>query len=131
MVLKLGPQEMELILFICDCQDPMTTKEIVERFGVPRGLARTTILTTLERLRKKNLVARTDLNKINHYSSRISKEELLQRMVQNFVDQTLRGSISPFVSYLTQKENINEAEFMEFKQLIEDLEHSRNKRKDD
>jgi hypothetical protein len=52
-------------------------------------------------------------------------------MVQNFVDQTLGGSLSPFVTYLTQEGNISEAELAEFKQLIEDLDRNRAKRKVD
>jgi predicted transcriptional regulator len=131
MLPTLGPQEMELIRFISDCQNPMTTREVAESFGEPRGLARTTVLTMLERLRKKNFVVRTDIKGIHHYSSRISKGELLQGMVQNFVDQTLGGSLSPFVTYLTQEGNISEAELAEFKQLIEDLDRNRAKRKDD
>ncbi|MDP4164948.1 MAG: BlaI/MecI/CopY family transcriptional regulator [Bacillota bacterium] len=128
MLPTIGQQEMELILFLSDNHEPMTTREITERFGEPHSLARTTVLTMLERLRKKNLVTRSDIQGIHHYSSRLSKEELLQGMIRNFIQQTLGGSVSPFVTYLTQEGNLNKAELAEFKRLIEDLD---NGRKDD
>ena len=35
-------------------------RDVTEQFGKPRGLARTTILTVMERLRKKNFVKRQE-----------------------------------------------------------------------
>ena len=39
--------------------EELSTPAVHERVGVPRGLAYTTILTVLQRLRKKGLVKRT------------------------------------------------------------------------
>lgn len=122
---SLGSQETELLKFISACQEPLTVREITEAFGEAHGLARTTILTMLERLRKKGFVNRTEIEGINHYASNSSKGDLLQEMVGHFVERTLEGSLSPFMTYLTQKAELSDAELAEFKLIIANLERNR------
>ncbi len=126
---SLGSQETELLKFISAHQEPLTVREITEVFGEAQGLARTTILTMLERLRKKGFVNRTEIEGINHYASNSSKSDLLQDMVSHFVEKTLEGSLSPFMAYLTQKVELSDAELAEFKQLIANLEQNRSSKK--
>jgi predicted transcriptional regulator len=123
---SLGNQETELLKFISARQEPLTVREITEQFGESLGLARTTILTMLERLRKKGFVNRTEIEGINHYASNSSKSDLLQDMVSHFVEKTLEGSLSPFMAYLTQKAELSDTELAEFKQLIANLEQNRS-----
>jgi predicted transcriptional regulator len=115
---SLGNQEIELLKFISDHPEPIAVRKIIDGFGEPRGLARTTILTMLERLRKKGFVTREILDGVYHYTSKTSKNILLQNMVKEFVEKTLGGSISPFVNYLTQKVHLTENELAEFRRLI-------------
>jgi predicted transcriptional regulator len=126
---SLGSQELELIRFISESQIPLSAREIVRLFGEPRGLARTTILTMLERLRKKGYLVRTVIEGIYHYQCQVSKGEFLQGIVRNFIEETLEGSLSPFVAYLTQEAKINDTELAELKQLIAALEENREKPK--
>lgn len=123
---SLGSQETELLKYISALQEPLTVREITEQFGEAQGLARTTILTMLERLRKKGFVNRTEIEGINHYASKSSKSDLLQDMVGHFVEKTLEGSLSPFMAYLTQKVDLNDAERAEVQRLIEKLEKSQS-----
>lgn len=128
----LGNQEIELLKFISDHPEPIAVREITDGFGDPRGLARTTILTMLDRMRKKGVVAREMLEGVYHYTSKISKSVLLQNMVKDFVEKTLGGSISPFVNYLTQKMDLTESELAEFRRLIANYDPDPSvKRKDE
>jgi predicted transcriptional regulator len=122
---SLGTQELELLRFVSECPEPLTVREITELFGEPRKLARTTILTMLERLRKKGFITREEFQGINHYFSKISKSELLQDMVKNFVEKTLGGSLTPFVAYLNQANELSDAELAEFKRMIHELDMGR------
>lgn len=122
---SLGNQETQLLKFISSRQEPLTVREITEQYGEAHGLARTTILTMLERLRKKEFVVRTEIDGINHYASKTSKSDLLQEMTRNFVEKTLEGSLSPFMTYLTQKAELSDMELEEFKRLIDNLEKNR------
>lgn len=123
---SLGNQQAELLKFISACQEPRTVREITEQFGEANGLARTTILTMLECLRKKGYVDRTEIDGINHYVSKTSISDLLQTMVGDFVEKTLEGSLSPFMVYLTRKADLNDTERAEVQRLIEKLEKSQS-----
>lgn len=52
---SLGNQEIELLKYISDHSEPIPVRDILEQFGEPRGLARTTVLTMLDRLLKKRI----------------------------------------------------------------------------
>ncbi len=127
---SLGAQELELIRLISNSQTPLSAREIVKLFGESHGLARTTILTMLDRLRKKGFLVRTVKEGIYHYESQVSKGEFLQGIIRNFVEKSLEGSVSPFVAYLTQEAEISETDLAELKQLVADLDKSRTERKD-
>ncbi|HBE76399.1 MAG TPA: methicillin resistance protein [Firmicutes bacterium] len=127
---SLGAQELELIRLISDSQTPLSAREIVKLFGESHGLARTTVLTMLERLRKKGFLVRTEMEGIYHYASHVPKGEFLQGIVRNFVEKTLEGSLSPFMAYLTQEAKISDSDLAELKQLIADLEQQHSERKD-
>jgi predicted transcriptional regulator len=129
---RLGTQELELVRFVSNSQTPLSTREIAKLFGEPRDLARTTtILTMLERLKKKGYLIRTEVNGIHHYESKVSKEEFLQGVVRNFVEKTLEGSLFPFVAYLTQEAKISDAELADLRRLIDGLDRNRVERKDE
>lgn len=125
---SLGAQEAELLKFMSERTEPLTVREVADQFGGARGLARTTILTMLERLRKKGFVSREEIDGLNHYASKTTKHVLLQDMVKNFVEKTLGGSLSPFVTYLAQKTELSEADLAGLKRMIADLESKTSNR---
>ena len=53
----LGEQELALLRFVTD-RAPVTVRAALAQFGEPRGLARTTVLTVMERLRTKGYLRR-------------------------------------------------------------------------
>ncbi len=54
-----GDQELVVLRWVAE-HGPVTVGEVAEKFGEPQGLARSTILTVMERLRGKgHLLART------------------------------------------------------------------------
>ncbi len=55
----------------------------------------------MERLRKKNYLTRRKDGGAFQYLPVVAKTELMQTLVQDFVEKTLGGSLSPFVAYLT------------------------------
>src|SRR5438309_1554535 len=50
-------RELEILGYVAD-HAPVSTREVAERFGEPNGLARTTVATLMERLRKKGYLTR-------------------------------------------------------------------------
>jgi predicted transcriptional regulator len=117
----LGDQELEVLRFVAE-HAPISVGEVAQRFGVPRGLARTTILTVMERLRKKGYLGRSRNERPALYSPRVAPAEVMRGLVREFVQKTLGGSFSPFVAYLAEAKELPEAELAALRRLVEALE---------
>ena len=64
---SVGDQELALLHFIAE-HAPATVAQAVEGFGQPRGLARSTVLTMMERLRRKAHLTRRSADGGYRYS---------------------------------------------------------------
>lgn len=119
--LPLGDQQLELHRFVTE-RGPVTVREVVDEYGEPRGLARTTVLTMMEKLREKGYFVRRRSGGVYRYSSRVSAEEAEQTLVERFVESTLGGSIAPFVAYLTRVRKLSAQEAEELRRLARELD---------
>lgn len=117
---SLGDQELALLRYVTD-HAPVTVREAAAKFGEPHGLARTTILTMMERLRLKNYLTRFKDQSAFQYKPVVAKTELMQSLVKDFVEKSLGGSLSPFVAYLSEAK-LSEREIAELRQLVETSE---------
>ena len=124
---SIGDQEMALLRFISDA-GRATVAQAVEGYGQPRGLARSTVLTMMERLRKKGHLGRRRVEGVFHYAPRTAPGAALQHAVSTFVDRTLGGSITPFVAYVAEREGLSDDEIGELESLLEKLQRERKKK---
>ena len=118
---QLGKQELEVLRYVTD-HAPISVRAVAEQFGEPRGLARTTILTMMERLRLKNFLTRHKDGGSFQYAPAVPKSDLMRGLVRDFVEKTLGGSLSPFVAYLSDTKNLSEDERNELRRLVDDME---------
>lgn len=118
---SLGEQELQLLQYVSD-HHPTSVREAVEGFGAINGLARTTVLTMLERLRRKGFLTRRTEGSVNVYSPSVEKGEMLRGVVQDFVERTLGGSLSPFVAYLAKARNLSDDEIEKLRELVSESE---------
>jgi len=125
---SIGDQELALLRFVSDA-GRATVAQAVEGFGQPRGLARSTVLTMMERLRKKGHLGRRRVDGVFHYEPRTAPGAALQHAVSTFVDRTLGGSISPFVAYVAEREGLSNAEIEELESLLAKLQRNRPKKR--
>ena len=100
---------------------PVTVRDVVESFGEPRGLARTTVLTVMERLRIKGYLTRQKEQGGFQYKPSVPKTELMHNLVEDFVKKTLGGLVSPFVAYLSDSKRLSDEEIADLKRLVEKL----------
>ena len=124
---SIGDQELALLRFVADA-GRATVAQAVEGFGQPRGLARSTVLTMMERLRKKGHLARRRVDGVYHYAPRTAPGAALQHAVSTFVDRTLGGSITPFVAYVAEREGFSDDEIEELESLLQKLQRERKKK---
>jgi predicted transcriptional regulator len=123
---SIGEQELALLRHIAD-QGAASVGDVAESFGDPRGLARSTVLTMMERLRKKGLLARKLAGGVYQYRAQRSSAELLQGAVERFVERHLEGSVSPFLAYLSDAPKLSDAELTELEKIVGRLKADRKK----
>lgn len=119
-----GAQELQLLRHIAKT-GPQTVGQLVETFGVSQGLARSTVLTMMERLRGKGYLTRKRVSGVYVYASSAGDEELMRDTVGRFVQRALEGSLSPFAAYLAERSQVSEAELAQLERAVERLRSRR------
>lgn len=117
---SVGRAEAEVLRYIAD-RHPITVREVADYFAQTKGLAKTTILNVMERLREKELLTRQPGENGFVYSPSQTKVGLLRDMVHRFVDEMLGGSLEPFTAYLAENPAIDETELARLKAVIAEL----------
>ena len=122
----IGDQELTLLRDLSE-HGAATVAEVVERFGQPRGLARSTVLTMMERLRKKGHLTRKQVDGVYRYAPRTAPADAVQHAVASFVDRTLGGSVTPFVTFLAESHAVSDEELAELEELVARLQGERRR----
>jgi predicted transcriptional regulator len=92
--------------------------EAAEEYGGGRGLARSTVLTMMERLRRKGHLERRRVGGVYRYTATRLAGETMRGVVASFVERTLGGSLSPFAAYLAAAESVSPAELAELERIV-------------
>lgn len=121
---SLGEQEMLILNFISE-NSPITVREVALHFEQERNLARTTVLTVMERLRKKGLLSRSQIEGIFKYSSKVKTGDVLSSKISDFVEKTLGGSVGPLFNYFISSSHLSEDEIKKLKDLAQKFENSK------
>ena len=120
----IGDQELALLHHI-DESGAASVGEVAASFGESRGLARSTVLTMMERLRGKNYLKRRQTGGVYRYSTATGLGEVMRGAVGQFVEKTLSGSVSPFVAWMAEHGEVSDAELDELKALVAQLQTDR------
>jgi predicted transcriptional regulator len=122
----ISKQELECLLYVAQ-QGPLAAAEVCDGFGAPRGLARTTVLTVLERLRRKGYLGRRRQEGLFTYRALGGHVEVMRRSVGQFVDRALGGSLSPFAAYLSDRAEVSDEELRELRRAVDALSSRRRR----
>ncbi|NMW23098.1 BlaI/MecI/CopY family transcriptional regulator [Rhodanobacter soli] len=120
----IGDQELALLHHIDEC-GTASVGEVAASFGEPRGLARSTVLTMMERLRGKGYLKRRQLKGMFRYSTATGPGEVMRSAVGSFVEKTLSGSVSPFVAWMSERAEVSDTELAELEALVTQLQSRR------
>ena len=113
----IGEQELTLLRHIAD-RGAVSVGEAAEEFGASHGLARSTVLTMMERLRKKGYLSRRLQDGVYRYRARKSSAELMKGAVRRFIERNLGGSVSPFLAYLSESGEISQSEMRQLEEIV-------------
>lgn len=121
---SIGDQELALLQYIAT-QGDASVGEVASAFAESRGLARSTVLTMMERLRGKGFLRRRQVDGVFRYSGTRGPEDAVRGAIGKFVENTLQGSVSPFVAWMSERGRISDDELAELEALVADLQSQR------
>lgn len=114
---ELGPLERSVMDQIWDRDQDVTVRDLIDAPGI-RGLAYTTVMTVLDRLRQKGYLTRRRAGRAYSYRARISREQYLSTLVgQVFAASDDRRSV-----LLGFAQKINGEDLAELRKMIRDIE---------
>jgi predicted transcriptional regulator len=117
----IGRAEMEVLRYIAD-HPAATVGEVGEHLAKTKGQTRNTASNMMERLRTKGYLERERVEGIYRYTAPMGKVSLLKQAVEDFVDSTLGGSVSPLIAYLTEHVEVSEEQLVQLKSLLNEIE---------
>ncbi|MBN2349662.1 MAG: BlaI/MecI/CopY family transcriptional regulator [Bacteroidales bacterium] len=94
-------------------------KDIVDQFPEPKP-AYTTISTVIRVLVKKKFINYNTYGKIHEYFPLLSKDDYFRKHFKGVVKDFFSGSVSNFVSFFTNDENLNLSELEKMRKMIEE-----------
>jgi predicted transcriptional regulator len=124
---SIGDQELALLHYLAE-HEPASVGEVAAGFGEPRGLARSTVLTMMERLRAKGYLKRRQAQGVYRYSTATGPGEAMRSAVGQFVEKTLSGSVSPFVAWMAERGEVSDDELAELQALVKQLKTTRKEK---
>ena len=122
---SIGDQELALLQYIAEHGD-VSVGEVAAVFGESRGLARSTVLTMMERLRAKAYLERRQVDGgVFRYSTTGLQDDVVRHAVGSFLENTLQCSVSPFVAWMSQSTEVSDDELAELETLVATLQTRR------
>ncbi|SEM29931.1 Predicted transcriptional regulator [Luteibacter sp. UNCMF331Sha3.1] len=122
----IGDQELALLQYIEEAPKS-SVAEVCAGYGEARGLARSTVLTMMERLRTKGYLVRRRIDGSYRYSATNGTGEVMTGAVARFVEKTLQGSVSPFVAWMSERGKVSDSELAELEALVDTLQRRKDR----
>lgn len=116
---QLGPLEQRLLQEIWN-RGSATVRELIDCADL--GIAYTTVMTTLDRLYKKQLLTRTPEGRAFRYAAQVSREELQRAAAQDAIRQLLNSDSAANMplSYLVEAVSGHDRQLLDqLQQLVE------------
>lgn len=120
----IGDRELALLQYLSD-QPQASVGEVAADFGKRHDLARSTVLTMMERLRTKAYLRRRKIKGVYRYDIATGPGEAMRGAVAGFVEKTLSGSVSPFVAWMAERGSVSDEELAELEALVAQLQTKR------
>jgi len=115
-----GSQELAILRYVAE-HGPVGVGAVAEAFAAESGLARSTVLTVMERLRRKGHLTRRKSAGVYVYRAALDGRGVMSRAVGQFIERSLRGSLSPIAAYLADRGAVSADELAELEQAVRAL----------
>ena len=101
-----------------------SVREIAAIMAEERGLARTTILTVMQRLHAKGFLKRKKVGAVYRFTATSEQRQVVSDLIGQFVRKTLGGSPAPFLAYLADTNELTDEQIAQLRGIVDDLERS-------
>jgi BlaI family penicillinase repressor len=118
---KLTPRELAIMQVVWD-QGEVTVRDVHDALNRDRKVAYTTVMTLMNILATKGHLVRRDADRAYTYSAARPRQQVVGRLVREFVDRVFDGAAQPLLLHLVKHEKLTPAERAELKRMIEKLE---------
>jgi predicted transcriptional regulator len=122
-----GSQELAILRWVAE-HGPAGVGAVAEAFAAEQGLARSTVLTVMERLRKKGHLTRRKSGGVFVYRAVLDGRGVMSRAVGQFIERSLRGSLSPIAAYLAERGSVSDDELRELERAVRALKSKKEAR---
>jgi predicted transcriptional regulator len=124
--IALGPLELAVIDALWR-GSPADVRAVHGEVGVPRGLTRNTIQSTLERLVRKGLAARAKRGRAYEYRALVSREQWAARALAELFEEIPRADANLMVaSFVDLTARAGEASLAELEARVRERRRARN-----
>jgi len=103
---SLGDLEIRVLRLVWEHQ-PCTERQISELIMPELGVARTTILKTMQRLEAKTLLTRVPGSAPVQFKAAVERQRFLSGLISQFVETVLGGATDPLMAYLAGQERLS------------------------
>ena len=117
------PSNVEMqILSILWAQGPLPVKDINAAMPDKKKRAYTTVLTVLQLMEKKGLVAHARDGVRHIYRAKKSREHILKPFMSDLVSNVFGGNPASAMQFLVEKKDVSAEDIATMRQLLDDLE---------
>ena len=112
--INVSDAELEILEVLWTADEALSAGEIRSRLGGNRGWERTTVLTLIQRLLKKNVISQ-EKREVYYYTPCIGREEYVREETKNFVDEFFKGSSRNLAAALVNSKALTEEDIQELR----------------
>ena len=112
--ISVSDAELEILEVLWSAGASLNANEIRTRLGQNKSWERTTVLTLIQRLLKKN-VLRKEKREVYYYTPCIGREEYVREETKNFVDKFFKGSSRNLAAALVNSKALTEEDIRELR----------------
>ena len=114
------PSDLELqALGVLWQRGPSTVREVLEAMPDRKKRAYTTILSVMQVMERKGLVAHASRGRTHVYKAKVTKRQVLPPMLKSFVANVFGGSTVAAVQQFLQQTDVSDEELDEIRRLLD------------
>jgi BlaI family transcriptional regulator, penicillinase repressor len=118
------PAELEILQLLWN-EGPQTVRQVMERLNRNRPRAYTSVMSLLNVMTEKGMLARQPERRAFVYSAALEREQTLGEMVADLLGRAFGGSATALVTQLLAQANPDEHELSEIRRTIREYQQER------